>query len=124
MLFKCLVVVGLLVESYLLYNAIGKAKPDCAALFALGVGDIHAHVAQPAALGLIRLAEDLLHDSLGFVSVNGIDGFGVHACRPDEGLAHGLGGDGRFGWGGGRAAGRSATVARDVAVNVFLITQV
>ena len=69
MLFKCLVVGGLLVESYLLYNAIGKAKPDCAVLFSLGVGDIHACVAQPVALGLVRLAEDLLHDSLGFVSV-------------------------------------------------------
>ena len=78
----------------LLHNAIGKTKPNCAVFFSLGVGDIHACVAQPAALSLVRLAEDLLHDSLGFVSVNGIDGFGVHACRPDEGLAHGLG----WGW--------------------------
>ena len=119
MLFKCLVVGGLLVESYLLYNAIGKAKPDCAVLFSLGVGDIHACVAQPAALSLVRLAKDLLYDSLGLVPVNGINGFGVHACRPAKGFAHGLGWDG---WCGGRAAGRSAAVARDVAVNVFLIT--
>ena len=118
MLFKCLVVGGLLVESYLLYNAIGKAKPDCAVLFSLGVGDIHACVAQPAALGLVRLAEDLLHDSLSFVSVNGIDGFGVHARRPGKGLTHGFGGDD----GCDRSAGRSVAVARDVAVNVFLIT--
>ena len=122
MLFKCLVVGGLFVESYLLYNTIGKAKPDCTVFFALGVGDIHAYVAQPATLSLVRLAEDLLHDSLGFVPVNDINGFGIHTCRPGKGLAHGLGGDGRCGWGGGRAAGRSPTVARDVAVNVFLIT--
>ena len=122
MLFKCLVVGGLFVESYLLYNAIGKAKPDCAVLFSLGVGDIHACVAQPAALSLVRFAEDLLHDSLGFVSVNGIDGFGVYGRRPGKGLTHGFGGDGGCGWGCDRAAGRSAAVARDVAVNVFLIT--
>ena len=119
MLFKCLVVGGLLVESYLLYNAIGKAKPDCAVFFSLGVGDIHACVTQPAALSLVRFAEDLLHDSLGFVSVNGIDGFGVHGRRPGKGLTHGFGG---CGWGCDRAAGRRDAVARDVAVNVFLIT--
>ncbi len=118
MLFIWLVVGGLLVESYLLHNAFSKAKPDCAVFFTLGVGDIHARVAQPAALSLVRLAKDLLHDSLGLVPVNGINGFGVHACRPCKGLAHGLGWYVWCGWGGGRAA----AIARDVAVNLFLIT--
>ena len=97
MLFIWLVVWGLLVESYLLHNAFSKAKPDCAVFFTLRVGDIHARIAQPAALSFVRLAKDLLYDSLGLVPVNGINGFGVHACRPGKGLTHGLG---WFGWGG------------------------
>ena len=91
MLFIWLAIGSLLVESYLLHNAFGKAKPDCTVFFALSVGDIHARIAQPAALSFVRFAKDLLYDSLGLVPVNGINGFGVHACRPAKGFAHGLG---------------------------------